>query len=34
MVLNNMALALTGSKLKPTYEDLIGVAKSDELEHV
>ena len=29
-----MAIAMRGLRIKPTYEDLIGLAKSDELEHV
>ena len=29
-----MVFAITGFKLKPTYEDHIGVANSDELEQI
>ena len=34
IVLNNMAVAIRGLKVKPTYEDLPGVAKSDGLEQI
>ena len=29
-----MAAAMKGSRIKPTYEQLIGVAVSDDLEHI
>ena len=29
-----MAIAMRGLKVKPTYEDLIGLAKPDGLEHI
>ena len=32
--LNNMAIAMKGLKVKPTYEDLVGVAKPDGLEQI
>ena len=31
MVLNIMAIAMRGLRVRPQYEDLIGVAKSDDL---
>ena len=33
MVLNIMAIAMRGLRVRPQYEDLIGVAKSDGLEN-
>ena len=33
-MLNNTAIAMRGLRIKSTYEDIIGVAKSDELDNV